>query len=103
MFVRLHLPMKMTLKSVPVGICSGVLVGFILASLPTAIHWYNNPGGVFRSDSGTNWGIVFETWLSWFWPVSLLAIPVALLVHAWVSNRRVACNETSSEAQETKS
>ncbi len=82
--------MKFTVKSVYVGTCAGILVALLVAILPTAIHWYDNPGGIFRAETGTNWPIVFETWFSWFWPVAILSVPVALLVHAWVSNRRAA-------------
>jgi hypothetical protein len=82
--------MKISLKSVCVGICAGILVAFLVATLPTAINWYDNFGGIFRSDSGTDWSIVFETWFSWFWPVVIISVPVALLLHAWISNRRAA-------------
>ena len=80
--------MKITVKSVYFGTCAGMLVALLVAILPTAIHWYDNPGGIFRADYGTNWSIVFETWLSWFWPVAILTVPLALLIHAWSSNRR---------------
>ena len=82
--------MKITVKTVYVGTCAGILVALLVAILPTAIHWYDNPGGIFRADTGTNWAIIFETWFSWFWPVAILLVPVTMLLHAWFSNRRAA-------------
>ena len=82
--------MKITVKSVYVGTCAGILVALLAAILPAAIDWYNNPGGIFRTETGTNWAFLFETWFSWFWPVAIVAVPVALLVHAWLSNRSAA-------------
>ncbi len=80
--------MKISVKSIYVGTGAGTLVGFLVAILPTAIHWYDNPGGIFRGETGTNWAFIFETAFSWFWPVALLSVPLAVLAHAWVVNRR---------------
>jgi len=81
------MPMKITVKSVYVGTCAGILVALLAAIPPAAMDWYDNPGAIFRTESGTNWVFVFETWFSWFWPVAIATVPVAILFHAWLSNR----------------
>lgn len=84
------MPVKISAKTFFAGTGAGILGALLLAAIPTVIDWYGNPADIFHSDSGTNWGIVFETWFSWFWPIAILLVPVALLVHSWVSNRRAA-------------
>jgi len=74
-------------RSFYLGIGIGILMSISVASLFTGMDWYTNPGGIFRSDSGTSWPFVFETWFSWFLPVCLLSVPVVIFVHLWISNR----------------
>ena len=63
-------------------------IAVLFTVIPTAIDLYHNPGGIFRTEAGTEWSIVVETWLSWFWPAALLSVPMAVLVHVWRSHRR---------------
>ena len=80
---------EIRIKSVYVGVAIGVVVAFFAAALPTAMDWYSNPDGIFRSGSASNWPIVFQTWFSWFWPVAVVSIPTAIIAHAYLRNRNV--------------
>ena len=66
----------------------GVLVSTVLAAIPTAIDWYSNPSGIFRGESGTNWGFVGDTFYSWFWPLVLFIVPAVTVVTAAVTVTR---------------
>jgi len=63
----------------------GLTIGIALAGLLTLIYtiadWSGNPGGIFRDASGTNWGFVFDTAVSWFVPVFLYTFFVAAGLH----------------------
>ncbi|MEM1205608.1 MAG: hypothetical protein AAGN66_20425 [Acidobacteriota bacterium] len=50
-----------------------------LASVMTFLDWRKNPSGLFQGDGGTHWGVVAETWWSWFWP-SAIVVGIAALV-----------------------
>ena len=52
----------------------GVLIGIVLGAVMTFRDWQLNPGGVFRTESGTHWQVVVETAWSWFWPGTLLVL-----------------------------
>ena len=80
---------EIRIKSVYAGVVIGVVVAFFAAALPTAMDWYSNPDGIFRSGSASNWPIVFQTWFSWFWPVAVVSIPTAIIAHAYLRNRNV--------------
>ena len=80
---------EIRIKSVYAGVVIGVVVAFFAAALPTAMDWYSNPGGIFRTGSASNWPIVFQTWFSWFWPVAVVSIPTAIIAHAYLRNRNV--------------
>ncbi len=80
---------EIRIKSVYAGVVIGVVVAFFAAALPTAMDWYSNPDGIFRSGSASNWPIVFQTWFSWFWPVAVVSIPTAVIAHAYLRNRNV--------------
>ncbi|MEO1320883.1 MAG: hypothetical protein AAFV30_09990 [Pseudomonadota bacterium] len=61
-------------------LASGTLA--ILVSLYFAsCDWIANPGGIFRSEAGTNWTFVWDTWLSWFLPTLIGLMPPAFLAH----------------------
>ena len=62
------------------GAVFGSVVGLIVSILMTFVDWGKNPSGLFHNDHGTNWGIVAETLLSWFWPVALGAFAVGAVV-----------------------
>jgi hypothetical protein len=56
-------------------------LGLLVASAMTFHDWRLNPGGLFHGAEGTAWGVVWETWSSWFGPVffgvlGMLVVPV---------------------------
>lgn len=63
-------------------------VALLAASTMSFLDWRLNPGGLFRGESGTTWPVVWETWVSWFVPVLLLAGAVSLPVLFWSSRHR---------------
>ena len=54
-------------------------LAFLTASVATYLDWSENPGGIFQDSTGTNWGVVWETAISWFVPM-LLILAVAQTV-----------------------
>lgn len=54
-------------------------LALVLSGVMTRRDWQLNPGGVFRSGQGTHWGIVVETFSSWFLPTGLLFVALAHL------------------------
>lgn len=47
-------------------------------------EWLENPGGIFRSEDGTNWEFVLDTATSWFVPTFAYATFIAAVLHlAW--------------------
>lgn len=57
---------KHWLLGLVIGLTAGVLTGAFYAYS----DWRLNPGGIFRNDHGTDWGIVMETVTSWWVPVA---------------------------------
>ena len=49
-------------------------LAFLTASVATYLDWSENPGGIFRDSTGTNWAVVWETAISWFVPVLLIVV-----------------------------
>ena len=41
----------------------------------------NIRSGIFHDEQGTAWGVVAETAVSWFWPVALIALILALPIN----------------------
>lgn len=73
----------------------GPAVGMAVAALVTVIvviwEWLENPGGIFRDATGTQWGFVFDTAVSWFVPTVLYTTIIASVLQlAWsvVAHRR---------------
>ena len=64
--------------------CAGLLVSVWM----TVLDWRLNPSGLFHNDQGTNWDIVLETALSWFWPVALPVLLATVIVHSWKTFKR---------------
>ena len=62
----------------------GAAVG-VLASLMSFLDWQKNPSGIFHNELGTNWRFVFETAISWFVPVAILASIISVAVFLWRS------------------
>jgi hypothetical protein len=84
---------KISAKPVLYGACIGATCALLVATVPTALDWNSNPGGIFRSETGTDFAIALETWYSWFWPVAIFTIPGASLLFVALSNRSAA-NDT---------
>ena len=62
----------MSTKNLILGASIGIIIGLVVASAMTYQDWCFNPGGIFYSESqGTQWSFIWETWISWFWPVTL--------------------------------
>ena len=70
------------LNAVVVSSTIAILVGAGFA----AYDWWLNPGGIFRGPDGTNWRFMYETAVSWFVPVLITVLPVAVAV-AWLIGR----------------
>ncbi len=69
----------MRLKQWISGLAAGAGAGLIVAVVMTFIDWRLNPGGIFHEAGKTDWSIVWDTALSWFWPVAAFA-SIAVLV-----------------------
>jgi H+/Cl- antiporter ClcA len=72
----------MNRRSWVIGIYVGLAAGLLVAAAMTILDWRANPSGLFHDESGTNWLIVGETALSWFWPVALAALLITVAVYA---------------------
>lgn len=75
-------------ESIGMGSLIGLILAVLVAAIPTFLDWNQNPAGIFQGPAGTDWGIVFETFISWFWPVALVLVPVAILALVWVAARQ---------------
>jgi hypothetical protein len=64
--------------SLTIAAATGLALALLMALVPTAIDWHQNPGGVFRGTAGISWQPLLETLWSWFWPLALFTTPVAL-------------------------
>ena len=62
------------------SLVAGVVAGIAVAVTMTFLDWRLNPGEVFHDETGTHWGAVWETAISWFLPVALIATAFAWLV-----------------------
>lgn len=58
-----------------------------IAAAMTWVDWRLNPAGLFHSVNGTNWPVVWETWLSWFVPVFVAILPLLALAVALMRRR----------------
>jgi hypothetical protein len=68
-----------------IGPATGAVIASAVTFVMVAWEWVENPGGIFRGESGTNWNFVFDTAISWFVPTLINATLIALAVHlAWI-------------------
>lgn len=65
----------------------GVAAGLLAAIVMSYLDWRKNPSGIFHNEAGTNWGFVFETAVSWFVPVALIASVLSITVLVFYSRR----------------
>ncbi len=63
----------------------GPIMGILFASLSALIFtvwdWLENPGGIFRDSTGTNWNFVYDTAISWFLPTLIDVTIIASVGH----------------------
>ena len=80
-------PIKPEYRIALFALVIGLVLAAMVAGTATAIDWYENPGGIFRSAQGTQWSFVLETFISWFWPFALLTLPVTTVCLVTVRRR----------------
>ncbi len=61
-------PATILLRTMGFALVLGAAVAFVVAACVSAWEWLENPGGIFRDETGTNWGFVWDTAFSWFLP-----------------------------------
>jgi hypothetical protein len=67
-----------------IGPVSGALVSATVTVIVVIWEWIENPGGIFRSELGTNWKHVSDTAISWFVPTfANVAVIVAVSQLVW--------------------
>ena len=72
------------------GLAAGAAISSTVTVVIVVWEWLENPGGIFRGESGTNWGFVFDTAISWFVPTFIYAALFASALHlAWSVARAV--------------
>ena len=72
------------------GILTGAAVATAIALIVTIWEWVENPGGIFHNAEGTNWHFVYDTAVSWFFPIFGWVTVIAALIHlAWSRLRTV--------------
>ena len=76
------------IRSLRFGMAAGALMAAGVTVVMVIWEWLENPGGIFRSENGTNWGFVFDTATSWFIPTFIYAAVVAFVAYlAWLALR----------------
>jgi len=83
---------KTCLFAISVGIAAGV----VLAGIFTVWNWLENPGGIFRDDSGTHWSFVYDTAASWFFPTLVYVTVIAAIGHLGYSALRAVYRKRNS-------
>ena len=73
-------------SSVLFGLSAGFTASVLVAGLFTVWNWVENPEGIFHGASGTNWGFVFDTAISWVVPVFLYTAMGVSVLHRVVSS-----------------
>jgi len=72
---------QLRIRGASIGLVVGIVVGLVM----TTIDYVRNPAGIFHDAAGIHWNHVFETWVSWFVPVALVAIVVSVVVLFWIA------------------
>ncbi len=72
----------------------GIAVGAAVSTAVTLViviwEWLENPGGIFRDESGTNWQFILDTAVSWFVPTFFYVAVIASVLHlAWSGIKRI--------------
>jgi hypothetical protein len=66
----------------------GGLVSLLVTVIVTVWDWVENPGGIFRDATGTNWQFVCDTAISWLLPTFLYVAVISSVIHLMVSGIR---------------
>lgn len=75
-----------------------ILSAALIAGIATFIDWRINPSGLFHDASGTHWGIVLETFASWFLPIVpavFLLVLLPLLTYRWWITQKASSQANS--------
>lgn len=67
-------------KTLLKGLAIGFITSLLVSSIMTFVDWQKNPSGIFHSSRGTDWGIVWDTFTSWFLPLTVLIIPAFAVI-----------------------
>ena len=71
------------------GLAAGAVVSSIVTVIVVIWEWRENPGGIFHSETGTNWEFVVDTAVSWFVPTFVYVAFIASGLHlAWSAVRK---------------
>ena len=71
------------------GIVSGAFLSTTVTLIAVVWEWLENPGGIFHTANGTNWGFVFDTAISWLVPTFIYVAVFASILHlGWSAIRR---------------
>jgi len=71
------------------GIATGALTSVAVTLIVVVWEWLENPGGIFRNETGTNWGFVLDTATSWLIPTFIYAAVIASVAHlGWSAIKR---------------
>lgn len=66
------------------GPATGAIVSAIVTIIIVTWEWLENPGGIFRSELGTNWQFVFDTAVSWIVPTFIyVTVMTSITQVAW--------------------
>lgn len=63
------------------AIVAGACISVTIALIVVAWEWLENPGEIYRDASGTHWGTVSETAISWLVPAFACTTILALLLY----------------------
>jgi hypothetical protein len=66
----------------------GGLVSLLVTAIVTAWDWIENPGGIFRDATGTNWQFIYDTAISWLFPTFLYVAVASSIIHLIFSGIR---------------
>ena len=78
----------MTYRALLAGSVVAVVAGLLVAIPMTVADWRLNPSNLFHDTQGTQWSVVAETALSWFWPVTFLALIVSVAINVLIARMR---------------
>ena len=57
------------------GLLIGILAGSMVGVFFTLYDWNLNPGNIFQNEQGIHWDVMWDTFISWCWPIALIATP----------------------------